>query len=247
MNFFDHPAAEKSITPSSHIGMKAGISVFAFILCLGGLWLLIPALVNPGHIDLPPAREAAIGLEALHPRALIAAEVSGIRGDLWAQAVFTDAELLWLDPASVAKPANAARVDSARARVTKALSLAPIDGNAWLYAAKLPATPAQPQSNVTALLTMSYMTKPSDLSLIASRLTLAASTDALSDPAIQDFVKLDLRRVLFQHPEKKSEIMAAFAKAGPQNRVLLKNLANDIDSTFAASLDVSAPPPAAAH
>jgi hypothetical protein len=94
---------------------------------------------------------------------------------------------------------------------------------------------------------MSYMTLPDDLSLIGFRLALAASTDSLNDPAIQDFVKLDLRRVLFQHPERKPEIMAAFAKAGPQNKILLKNLTNDIDPTFAASLDVNAPASPAAH
>lgn len=243
MNFFDKPVAEKPVSPSSHVGMKAGISVFALILCLSGIWVLVPSVISPGHIDLPLTREAASGLKAAKPRALIAAEAAAIRGDLWAQSAFTDSGLVWLDPADAAKPASAAAVESARARVMRALSLAPIDGKGWLYAAELPPAIGQPQSNMTALLSMSYMTLPNDLSLVGSRLALAASTEALSDPDIQDFVKLDLRRVLFQHPEKKPEILAAFAKAGPQNKVLLKNLANDIDSTFAASLDANAAAP----
>jgi hypothetical protein len=244
MNLNEHPATSQFLEKSPSSWLRAGISIFALILSLGGAFTLLPALLRPKNVDLPVNAAAAASLEPAHARALLAAYTAVIRGDLWAQVLYTDATLLWLDPASAAKPANLARVDRAHANVERSLSLAPVNGKAWFYAAKLGPTPAYPRDKTAAVLAMSYFTAPSDQSLNAPRLAQAAGSEALNDPQIQDFVKFDIRRILLQHPEKKQDIIAAFATALPQNRALFKSLADEVDPDFAASLVANAATPA---
>ena len=72
-----------------------------------------------------------------------------------------------------------------------ALSEAPHNTDVWLLLAGLSLRFNWATPSPTAALKMSYYTGPSKLTLIPLRLSLAAKSNALSDPEIQQFVQRD--------------------------------------------------------
>ena len=74
---------------------RLGVMVCAALLGAQCIWLLLPELVRP-KIDLLPTDATAASAAAKHyDAALWAASVARLRGDLWADAAFTQADLLW--------------------------------------------------------------------------------------------------------------------------------------------------------
>lgn len=217
------------------------IRLFAFAVFLGlcGLWLLAPELLRPKGLKLAHDKAKAVAAESLRSSALLAARIAAIRGDLWAEAAFADSSLMWLDRATVDRAA-AARLERARSTAETALAYAPIDGQAWLFLARLPAAQAN-DSGVAPLLEMSYFTAPNALGLADLRIERAASSSALADKDIQEFIKSDIRRILTYQPQLKPAIVAAYRNALPQNQPLFESLAADVDPAFAQSLR-SGPP-----
>lgn len=220
--------------------LRAGLLVFGLVLGLCGLWLLAPELLRPKSVGLAHDKTSAAAAGALHSKALLAARIGAIRGDLWAEAAFADSSLMWLDRAAVQDPANAARIERARSATEAALALSPINGEAWLFLASLP-TAQSNDGGVASLLEMSYFTAPNALSLADLRFERAATSSALADKDIQDFIKSDIRRILTYQPQLKPGIIAAYRNASPQNQPLFEALAADVDPTFAQTLR-SGPP-----
>jgi hypothetical protein len=234
------PSFRRAPSPAASASpLKTRLGLFAFgaILALSGCWLLLPELIQPKTIGLPQDAAGAAAANAHKSEALLAAQIGAIRGDLWAAAAFADSSLLWLDRAALLDRANSGRIARARSNAESALALAPINGEAWLFLAALPSdAPGGAESNVAALLQMSYFTAPNDLTLAELRLARVATSSALADKDIQEFIKNDIRRILAYRPHLKSAIIAAYRNAWPQNRPLLESLAADVDPAFAQSL-----------
>jgi hypothetical protein len=215
------------------LNLRLALLAFGGCLALCGVWMLLPAVILHNTVGFPPDRASAIAADGYRVPALLAAEIGGVRGDLWAQAAFTDAKLIWPDRATNSDRANASSLESAQSNAEAALALAPINGAAWLFLAQLPAAKSNAAgARITTLLQMSYFTAPNDLTLIPLRLERAILTDALLDKDIQEFVKSDLRLLLAKRPQQQPAILAAYRGASPQNQSVFETLAAEVDPSF---------------
>ncbi|HUB64979.1 MAG TPA: hypothetical protein VL996_11150 [Methylocella sp.] len=215
------------------VRLRYGLLALGIALGLSGVWLSLSDLLSPKSTGLPFDRN---GATAHRPLAVLAAEIGVIRGDLWAKAAFTGARFLWTD-----RPANLNQSDlnllaRVRSNAETALALAPINGTAWLFLAKLPAISPDAESRIGTLLEMSYFTAPSAPDLAPWRLQRAAASSALADKDIQAFVKSDLREMLNRRPDFQQAILAAYRTAWPQNQPIFESLVADIDPGLAQLL-----------
>ena len=114
-------------------GFRAGVSLYGLLLGAASLWILLAEFSSPGIRGLPTSPgEAAVAAQH-RGEALWAARAAVVRGDLWAEAAFTYANLEWLDSA---QPLGEA-LDQARATATRAVSLMPGNSGVWLMLADL--------------------------------------------------------------------------------------------------------------
>lgn len=235
-----YPRTNNNPPPSPRLPVqRAGLLGFALLLGLCGAWMLIPDLLKPVTTAFPRDREAAMAIKLYQEGALQAAEIGLIRGGLWAEAAFTDAASVW--QAQQGDRGAAARLSNARATMEKGLALAPINGEGWLFLALLPPPPASSESRVATWLELSYFTAPSAIELAPLRIERAASSNAIADRAIQEFVKSDMRLILSYRPKLKSAIINAYRNAWPQNQPLFEELVADVDPELAQSLSPEQP------
>lgn len=232
-------SSDPSVLPARTTKLRFWLLSFAFLLALSGVWLLLPEILRPTLTGLPLERNKAIAA-AKQPAALLAAKIAQIRGDLWSEAALADASLLWLDRSAIDRAATA-RIDRARSYAERGLALAPINSDAWLFLAALPSTSTGADNRVGALLEMSYFTSPDDLTLAPLRLERAATSNALADKDLQEFVKSDMRRIWTFQPQMKSAIVTAYRLAWPQNQPLMEALATEVDPALGQLLRAGTP------
>ncbi len=220
--------------------LRSGLLVLGVVIGISGIWMLLPDLLSPKTTGLPFDRNGAEAAAQHRNRAILAAGIGGIRGDLWANAAFADARFLWINRLTKYK-SSLAQLANAKARAETALALAPINGAAWLFLAKLPATSPDAESRGVTLLEMSYFTAPSAPKLAPFRVERVATSSALADKDIQAFVKNDLREIMRRPPEFQQTIIAAYRNALPQNQPIFESLVADVDPTVAQSLRLGEP------
>ncbi len=221
---------------SAPMRLRWALLVFGIILGLSGLWMLLPELLRPKPIGLVFDRAGAETAAEHRTRAVLAAAIGAIRGDLWAEAAFTGARFMWSDRLAIRDWTSSGQLARARANAETALALAPINGAAWLFLAKLPAISPDGENRVGTLLEMSYFTAPSALDLAPWRLERAATSSALADKDLQAFIKSDIRGILERGPEYRKVIMAAYRNAWPQNQPIFESLVADADPAVAQLL-----------
>ena len=222
--------------------LRIGLLALGGVIALGGVWMLLCALLAPPVIALPFDREAAAAAATHRGRAIAAARLGGIRGDLYAQAAYADAGLLWLDRARSLDAASAAEVHAARSNAETALALAPINGSAWLFLAALPpASPKTADQNGLLALQMSYLTAPDDPALALPRVERALASSLPIDRDLQALVKTDLREIMKGRALQTPALLAAYKTASPQNQTIFETLASEIDPDFGQSLRSQAP------
>jgi hypothetical protein len=222
------------------LALRIGLLGLGGVLAIGGAWMLICALLLPQAIALPLDREAAAAAAPHRGRAVAAARLGVVRGDLYAQAAYADAGLLWPDAPHGPEAAAAAKVEDAiqyaRSNAVSALALAPVNGSAWLFLAALPAPSSTKPAEALAALQMSYLTAPNDPALGRPRLERALAAAVPIDTDLQEFMKSDLRQILTRQPQQKAAIVAAYKAASPQNQTIFESLAATIDPDFSQSL-----------
>ncbi|MDQ6702346.1 MAG: hypothetical protein M3Z96_04160 [Pseudomonadota bacterium] len=221
---------------SAPIRLRLALLVFGIVLGLSGLWMLLPELLSPKPIGLAFDRNGTEAAAARRTRAILAAEIGAIRGDLWAKAAFTGARFMETNRLTSLDRTNSGQLARARANAETALALAPVNGAAWLFLAKLPAGSPEGENRVGTLLEMSYFTAPSALDLAPWRLERAATSSALADKDLQAFIKSDIRGILDRGPEFQQAIMAAYRNAWPQNQPIFESLVADADPAVAQLL-----------
>ena len=101
--------------------------------------MLLPELISPKATGLSFDRNSAEAAAARQSSAILAARIGAIRGDLWANAAFTGARFMWTDRSTSLDRTRLDQLEQAKANAETALALAPINGAAWLFLAKLPA------------------------------------------------------------------------------------------------------------
>jgi hypothetical protein len=220
--------------------LRIGLLAFGGVLALGGAWFLLCSLLLPQAVTLPLDRASAAAAATHRASALWAARLGAIRGDLFAQAAYSDASLLWLDRARGLDAASAAQVKTARANAETALALAPLNGAAWLFLAELPRASGRAGDGLIPL-QMSYFTAPNDPALARPRIERALASGVPIDKDLQEFMKGDLREILANQPRQKPAILAAYKTAAPQNQAIFEGLAADVDRDFSRALGGETP------
>ena len=218
------------------IRLRLALLVLGIVLGLSGLWMLLPELLRPTPIGLAFDRAGTEAAAARRTSAVLAAEIGAIRGDLWAEAAFTGARFMTTDRSTIRDWSNSGPLAWTRANAETALALAPVNGAAWLFLARLPAGSPEAESRVGILLEMSYFTAPFALDLAPWRIERAATSSALADRDLQAFVKSDIRGILDRGPEYRPAIFAAYRNAWPQNQLIFESLVADADPAVAQLL-----------
>jgi hypothetical protein len=222
--------------------LRIGLLALGGVIALGGAWMLLCALLAPPVIALPFDRDAAAAAATQRGRAIAVARLGVIRGDLYAQAAYADAGLLWLDRARGLGAASAAEVQAARSKAESALALAPVNGSAWLFLAALPPASAKAADpNGLVALQMSYLTAPNEGALALPRVERALASRAPIDKDLQAFVKGDLREILTGQPSETPALVGAYKTALPQNQAIFEALAAEVDPDFGQSLRSQTP------
>jgi hypothetical protein len=233
------PPAAGSSRPSVVNGtsrFRAALFAYAVLLAAGGVWLLASDLARPRPHGSLPGRASAT--TAATPSMLyLAPRLGMVRGDLWADAAVAEAATLpERDRSAPLDPSTVERLARARAAMEESLALAPVNAEGWLFLAKLPSSSGNVDPRVASLLEMAYFTAPNVIALAPRRLERAATSSALSDLAIQDFVKTDIRRLLAGTAQPKAAIVAAYQSASPENRTIFESLVAEIDPDFVKTL-----------
>lgn len=221
--------------------LRSARLVLGIVLGLSGVWMVLPYLLSPIATGLPFDRNGAEAAAAHRNRAVLAAEIGAIRGDLWANAAFAGAHSMLTERLTGLDKSSSEQLAQAKANAETALALAPINGAAWLLLAMLPDASADADSRVGTLLEMSYFTAPSTPELAPWRLKRAATSNALADKDIQEFIKSDIRTILNGPTEFQQVIVAAYRGALPQNQIIFESLVADVDPTSVQMLHLGQP------
>ena len=78
-----------------HIWFRLTALLFAILLGAQCLWLVLAELARPSINQLPTDMASAAAAAKQRDAAFRAASIGAIRSDLWAEAAFTYADLLW--------------------------------------------------------------------------------------------------------------------------------------------------------
>jgi hypothetical protein len=211
-----------------HIVFRLMALLLAILLGAQCLWLVLAELARPSIDQLPTDMASAATAAKQRDTALRAASIGAIRSDLWAEAAFTYADLLWGEKKEAIENAQpAAILLRARATLNHALNEGPHQSSAWLLLAELNLRFPSPRLDALEPLKMSYFTGPSERPLVSPRLQIAVQLDGSNDVEMRQFISRDLRMLLAQN--RKSAIAEAYNVASPANKGFIESIIRDID------------------
>jgi hypothetical protein len=177
------------------------VTVCAALLGMQSLWLLLPELIRPNINQLPTNARAASAAAEHHNAAVWAASVAQIRGDLWAQSAFTQADLLWPSNAKTDEALSTA-LQRAHRILDRALRNTPNTFAAWLMLAALTSRfNTTDRSSAIEPLKLSYYTGPSERELVPLRLEIAIRLESFNDFEMRQLINRDIRLLLEQKQE----------------------------------------------
>jgi hypothetical protein len=213
---------------SPHIVLRLTALLFAILLGAQCLWLVLAELARPTINHLPTDMVSAVAAAKQRATALRAASLGAIRSDLWAEAAFSYAALLWGEEnEAIANAHSAATLLRARATLNHALNNGPHQSSAWLLLAELNLRFPSPNLDALEPLKMSYFTGPSEWPLLSPRLYIAVQLDGSEDVEMRQLISRDLRMLLAQN--RKSAIAQAYNVASPANKGFIESTVRDID------------------
>lgn len=118
----------------------------------------------------------------------------------------------------------------AQAAMSSALSVAPINANAWLLLAQLRNQASQAAANP---LKMSYFTGPISPEAASSRLRTVVASEAVDDKDIRLLAGSDVRVLLNRTSRYEPAVVASYRRATPEGKKFLLGAIETIDPTFA--------------
>ena len=133
-------------------------------------------------------------------------------------------------------PEESARNTDTQARAKQALSVAPYHPELWLALALLKAQKNPRDPMLIEALKMSYFTAPNDARLMAVRLDLATSSNALADPDVRELARGDVRLILLRRPELRPAVASAYRHASTLGKAFLDDAIRSVDPSFLATL-----------
>jgi hypothetical protein len=201
-----------AMNQASHRAFRLSTLLFAVVLGFQSAWLLLA--------------------EFSRAEAEWAAEIAGIRGDLWAESAFAYAHSMQGDAGGDVKLARAL------SSLGRALAYAPLQSSAWLMLAELASRYQLPDIDAKEVLKMSYYTGPSELELMPLRLWIAAHSYPFSDHELLDSFSREVR-LLFTH-RQNSAVIAAYNAAQPGGKQFIEQIIHKIDPSAVESLRADA-------
>jgi hypothetical protein len=210
--------------------LRGATLLFAVLLGLLSTWLLLAEIVRPTAYSLPTDAAASSAVVDKRAAALQAASFGMFRGDLWSQAAFTYADLLW----AADGPNPSRSLDDALRSVKRAVSDAPDQPSAWLMLAAMASRFPSIHMNSAELLKISYYTGPTAQELIPLRLFLAVQSDAFDDPEIRRFFGRDIRLMLRRG--NTVGITGLYSSASPARRPVIEQIIRQLDPSLLETL-----------
>jgi hypothetical protein len=220
-----------------HARFRITVLFLAALFGLQCLWLLSAELIQPRIPGLPINLSTAMTVAKKRTAATVSASIGVVRGDLWSESAYTYAELLWPGDAKL-DFRTSELLARARKNLDRALRWGPLQSGAWLFLAGLSQQFRLAGVASVEALKMSYYTGPSELPLVALRLSIAVRTDEFDDFEIRQFVSRDIRSLLVQ--DEKIIITQAYRTASPAGRSFMEQAIRDIDPSALSSLRTSA-------
>jgi hypothetical protein len=162
------------------------------------------------------------------------AAAAPLRGDLVADVALAHA-IPVLDLGAPPSPEVLARRESALSLAQQSLGFAPHDSRAWLLIAMLQ-TGGPSSAAATEALKMSFLTAPSDSTLIPARLAVLATSTTTEDGELASLARGDMRLILTRRPDLKGAIVRAYDKGSTNGKALIRDIARALDPGFAATL-----------
>jgi hypothetical protein len=216
--------------------LRVGIFVLALLLGVHAAWMLATELVRPERPDFPAAGAHAAAAEHDLDRAVAAATLAAVRGDLWADVAILLAGGVQDDIDAGRTGEAPAALSDARATAERAARLSPHDSRMWLLLAAIDARLDWLDRRIGAPLKMSYYTGPNDTALMGLRLLIATRSEAIADPDLQILVSGEIRTIVKTRPDLKGAILAAHRDALPQGRELIEATLRDFDPDLLATM-----------
>jgi hypothetical protein len=214
--------------------LRIALAAFAALLALQSIWIVLPELTRPSPLVFPQEPRSPPISASERDRATRAAELSLVRGDLWAQAAIALSPDYPMQSVETAKTApSTERAQVARAAAEKAATLAPHDARIWLL---LASQDCLLHREASSALKMSYYTGPSEIVLMPPRLLVATCSDVTNDSELQTLVTGELRFIVTHEQYPKPAIVAAYKNATPSGRRFIEAVVGDLDSGLMATI-----------
>lgn len=131
-----------------------------------------------------------------------------------------------------------AEAEQVQATISDLLALSPTDAELWMMQGRLAASVQAADQRIAEMLKMSYLTGPSDFTLMPSRLEIAMTTRALSDPMLEVLAEGDVRAILRKRADFSGKLIESYHRATEPGKAFLDRAAAS-DPEFAARLTAS--------
>jgi len=213
--------------------LRIALAAFAALLALQGIWIVLPELTRPSPLVFPQEPRSPPISAAERDRATRAAELSLVRGDLWAEAAIAQSPEPIRSVESRKTAPSTEGVQVARATAEKAATLSPHDARIWLLLAYQDCLLHREASGT---LKMSYYTGPDEIVLMPLRLLVATCSDAINDAELQTLVAREIRLIVTHEQNLKPAIVAAYQNATPSGKRFIETVVGDLDSGLMATI-----------
>ena len=213
------------------------LMVFAITLAIAGTWTLISELARAPRIGFPIDQNYQAAADQRW-KAALAARVGMVRGDLWAELVFSFANSILIR--SGPDFGAIETLNEALPAARRALVYAPFRSEVWLLLAEMAKDYELQTPNAATALTMSYYTAPYNQALTPLRLSVATRGNAVRDPSLRQLVEQDLQIIFASNPEMRPAVIAAYATASPEGKHLIESVAQEADPSFLVRLQKKA-------
>ena len=215
------------------------ILIWAGLLAMQAVWIGSAEFIRPMMPYFPQDKASQESASAASSRAVTAASIGGVRGDLWTEAAVALSSGLTSEAAGDSDPQMTPEKDRARAVAQRAASLSPHDSRTWLLLAALDSRFDWPNREVASRLKMSYFTGPNELLLTPLRIRVATRSTAITDAELQPLVAQEIRSVVLRHPDQKPSLLATYRTASIEGKQFIEETVGDIDKNLLATLRTS--------
>jgi hypothetical protein len=212
---------------------KFRLFVVLILLLVGGVSIsnLVSEFLRPVALPLPSRTSTAPASDQVSSARWVSA-IAPVRSDLKA-----DYALALAGQRLKSEYTGQSQDDlTAQNAVKNSLKFTPLDSRMWLVLALLQARSNLGDPRINQTLTMSYLTGPNRAELIATRLDIATSNNALSDPDLRDLAGGDVRAILVHYPDSRQTLVNDYARGSTTGKAFLEESARTIDPNFVNSL-----------